>query len=306
MKDSKVRILLEGHAISSGERSSTGTKQNVLSPKDKMIKLTILFVIVNVILTSGCSQRTDGYVYIKPGAFTMGSPVSESGQDSDNDEVQHIVTLTRGFWMKETEVTQVEYERLMSFNPSYFKGANRPVETVSWYNAIEFCNRLSNKERLTPCYERFGDSVTWNQNANGYRLPTEAEWEYACRAGSSSPFAFGSCLNSVDANYNGDRFYAGCSNGKNRSDSWNVKSGKANAWGLYDMHGNVFEWCYDWYDNYSSESVTDPTGPTSGSIRVYRGGSWGSYARDCRSANRGASTPGDPFYLLGFRPVRFD
>jgi len=182
-------------------------------------------------------------VRIQGGTFTMGSPASEPKHN--NDEVQHQVTVS-SFYMGKYEVTQKEYQEVMGTNPSEFKGDNLPVENVSWYDAIEYCNKRSQKEGLTPAYtiSGTGDSriVSWNRGANGYRLPTEAEWEYTCRAGTTNAYNTGSNINDNTGWYeanSGDKTHP-------------VGQKPANAWGLYDMHGNVWEWCWDWYGNYSS------------------------------------------------------
>jgi len=226
------------------------------------------------------------FVCIKPGTFMMGSPSGESGRDSD--EKQHKVNLTRGFYIQTTEVTQGQWESVMGNNPSEFKkGDNYPVENVSWSDAQRFIRKLNQKEGI-----------------DKYRLPTEAEWEYACRAGTTTPFSFGRCLSIDQANYNGKYPLGGCSKGKYRKKIVSVASFSPNAWGLYDMHGNVWEWCQDWYDDYPSGSVTDPNGPSSGSSRVYRGGSWINNARNCRSANRCFNSQGYRYGNLGFRLSR--
>jgi formylglycine-generating enzyme required for sulfatase activity len=242
----------------------------------------------------------DGFVRIQGGTFTMGSPASEVGRI--NNEVQHQVTVS-GFYMGKFEVTQREWAAVMGSNPSYFKGDNLPVEMVSWYDVIDYCNRRSQREGLTPAYTRSGENVTWNRSANGYRLPTEAEWEYACRAGTTGPFNTGNNITTSQANYNGDYPYNG-NGGQNRGTTWNVGSGTANAWGLYDMHGNVWEWCWDWDGAYASGAQTDPTGPASGSTRVLRGGSWNFSAQYLRSAYRNSITPSSRSRGVGFRLVR--
>ena len=226
------------------------------------------------------------FVYIKPCTFMMGSPSDESG--GFDDEKLHKVTLTRGFYMQTTEVTQGQWKAVMGNNPSRFKkGNDYPVEKVSWNDVQEFIRKLNQKE-----------------GGNKYRLPTEAEWEYACRAGSTTPFSFGRCLSTDQANYNGHYPLSGCSKGKYREKTVSVANFLPNDWGLYDMHGNVWEWCQDWYENYSSGSVTDPKGPSSGARRVGRGGSWDDGARLCRSANRADGSPGNRDDGLGFRLSR--
>ena len=227
-------------------------------------------------------------VLIPGGTFMMGSPANEAGR-YDN-EVQHQVTVST-FYMEKYEVTQKEWRKVMWTNPSYFKGDNLPVENVTWYDAVEYCNKRSRRERLTPAYTINGRNVSWNRNANGYRLPTEAEWEYACRAGTTGPFNTGNNITKSQANYNG--------NG-----TVNVGSFAANGWGLYDMHGNVWEWCWDWYRDYESRAQSDPAGPSTGALRVYRGASWLYFAPGLRSARRGDYTPSSRFSDVGFRLVR--
>jgi formylglycine-generating enzyme required for sulfatase activity len=216
------------------------------------------------------------FTYIQPGSFMMGSPVNESGRG--RDEKQHRVTLTRDFYMQTTEVTQGQWRMIMGSNPSKFSacGDDCPVEKVSWNDAQKFIRSLNKKE-----------------GSNRYRLPTEAEWEYAARAGSTTQFCYGDDFGRFD-----EHAWAGNSSG-NKSHS--VAQRKPNAWGLYDMHGNVREWCQDWKSDYPDGSVTDPTGPLSGSVRVNRGGSWYDYAEFCRSADRGGSRSDSRDVNLGFR-----
>jgi formylglycine-generating enzyme required for sulfatase activity len=257
------------------------------------------------------------FVQIRAGSFTMGSPASEV--DRNSSETQHQVTFSKPFYIGKYEVTQAEYEAVMGTNPSYFKGGNLPVEQVSWYDAIEYCNKRSEKEGLTPAYtisKGWADSnntsesddlkwvVTWNKNANGYRLPTEAEWEYACRAGTGTPFHTGGNITTSQANYNGNYPYNNNSKGTYREKTWVVGSGAPNAAGLYDMSGNVWEWCWDGYGGYSSGAQTDPAGASSGSYRVVRGGCWYSHAQGVRSACRGRGDPAGRYSDLGFRLVR--
>jgi formylglycine-generating enzyme required for sulfatase activity len=241
-------------------------------------------------------------VWIAAGTFMMGSPSSEA--DRTIDETQHSVTISNGFYMGKYEVTQAEYQAVMGNNPSYFKGDNLPVEQVSWYDAVEYCNKRSVREGLTPAYTVSGTTVTWNQSANGYRLPTEAEWEYACRAGTTTPFNTGNNITTEQANYDGNYPYNGNAKGTCRERTTAAGSFAANRWGLYDMHGNVWEWCWDWYDDYKSGAQTDPLGAASGADRVVRGGSWGIVAQYLCSAVRYGDTPSFRSYGLGFRLVR--
>ena len=232
------------------------------------------------------------------GKFMMGSPKDEEGR-FDWAGPQHEVTLTQGFWMLETEVTQGMWQSVMGesisdkakqgslFHDLHGEGSTYPMYYVSWDDCQEFCRKLSSK---------IGMKIT---------LPTEAQWEYACRAGSTTPFFWGSTLNGDKANCDGDYPYGTSTKGKDLGKTAPVKSYAPNAWGLYDMHGNVWEWCSDWYgEKYYTESPsTDPTGPNSGWYRVHRGGGWVSYARLCRSAIRGRLSAGVRSDELGFRPV---
>ena len=225
--------------------------------------------------------------YCPAGTFQMGSPSSEAGRG--DDETRHEVTLTKGFWMLETSVTQGMYRAITGSNPSSFKsGDNYPVESVSWFDSQSFCESLN---ALGVAPEGFA-----------FRLPTEAEWEYACRAGTDTPYFWGSTLNGDKANCDGNYPYGGVSKGRYLSKTSAVGSYTPNGWGLYDMHGNVYDWCADWWD-YGSGPQTDPTGPSSGSSRVLRGGSWNFNAKFCRSAARLANDPTGRNYHVGFRLV---
>ena len=190
--------------------------------------------------------------------------------------------------MQTTEVTQGQWKAVMGNNPSRFKdcGDNCPVENVSWNDIQEFIRKLDNKD-----------------SSNKYSLPTEAQWEYAARAGTRTPFYFGKCLSTDLANYDGNYPMSDCSKGKYRERPVSVTSFSPNKWGLYNMHGNVYEWCHDWKGDYSSGSVTDPEGPLSGSYRVFRGGSWYDCAEFCRSAYRFWDVPVYRGFNLGFRLV---
>jgi formylglycine-generating enzyme required for sulfatase activity len=219
-------------------------------------------------------------VLIPAGEFLMGSPDSDGTAD-DDEKPQHRVRITRPFYLGVTELTQEQYEQVMGSTPSGFQGdPKRPVEKVSWHDAVEFCRRLSQKE------------------GKEYRLPTEAEWEYACRAGSTTGWCFGDNESELGQ-------YAWYSGNSGRG-THPVGQKKPNAWGLYDMHGNVWEWCADWYgkDYYRTSPLDDPKGPDSGGDRVLRGGSWVSNARSARSASRTTLTPGNRLNLVGFRLAR--
>jgi len=228
-------------------------------------------------------------VLIPAGEFMVGNPKAKPNRASYREGPQHRVRITKPFYIGKYEVTQAQYERVIGWNPSRFKGADLPVDTVSWNDGTEFCLQLS---------EQSGRTV---------RLPTEAEWEYACRAETTTPFHYGNSLGSDQANFNGNRPYGGAAKGPYRRKTTSVGSFQANAWGLYDMHGNVWEWCSDWYDhhngNYALSRGQDPKGPTSGITRIIRGGSWVANGDMCRSAYRGKFSPSYRCVIFGFRVV---
>jgi formylglycine-generating enzyme required for sulfatase activity len=203
------------------------------------------------------------------------------------EQPQHRVRITKPFYMGVYAVTQAQYEAVMGVNPSHFKGVNNPVEMVSWNDAVEFCKKLSAKT---------GQTV---------RLPTEAEWEYACRAGTTTPFNTGETISTDQANYIGNFTYGSGRKGENRKKTVAVGSFAANGFGLYDMHGNVLEWCQDWYDEgyYKKSPTEDPLGPEKGQGRVLRGGSWAVGPWYCRSALRRGSAPAGGLGDIGFRVV---
>jgi len=254
----------------------------------------------------------EDFVLIKGGTFNMGSPDSEAWRG--DDETEHLVTVS-DFYMSIYEVTQKEYQEVMGNNPSTLSGENLPVENITWFDAIAYCNARSEAEGgLTPVYTIDGQNVSWNRDANGYRLPTEAEWEYACRAGTTTPFNTETSISAEEANYYGHYPYEIENNyfsqanletkpGRYRQTTIGVGSFQPNGWGLYDMHGNVREWCWDYYGAYNTESQTDPTGPTSGSLRVNRGGGWNDFAKHLRSAYRSPTPANNSSYNLGLRLV---
>lgn len=242
------------------------------------------------------------FVQIGSGTFTMGSPAEERWREGD--EVQHQVTLG-AYLIGKYEVTQAEYTVVMGSNPSSFTGDNRPVETVSWYDAVRYCNALSEREGLTPVYTIDGENVTWNREGNGYRLPTEAEWEYACRAGTVSPFSTGRNITVDQSNwYSSYPYIDGEGGGAYRRQTVGVDEFTPNPWGLYNMHGNVSEWCWDRYAAYGTQAQTDPTGAETGRNRVARGGGWYDYAKHVRSAYRSVAPPDYTDYKRGFRVAR--
>jgi formylglycine-generating enzyme required for sulfatase activity len=220
-------------------------------------------------------------LWCKPGSFQMGSPEDEEGRD--DNETLHEVTLTSGYWLGKHTVTQAQWEKAMGDNPSHFKGANRPVVMVTWDDVTSFCEKLTELEREAG---RLPAGMT-------YQLPTEAQWEYACRAGTTTAYAFGNSLTADQANV-----YVSTRNGPT-----DVGKYAANAWGFHDMHGNVDEWCADWFKyDYPTGNVTDPAGPADGFPgRVRRGNSWDFTADGARSARRLRYGPDYGDQLLGFR-----
>jgi formylglycine-generating enzyme required for sulfatase activity len=251
-----------------------------------------------------------GFVYIEPGSYTMGSPADELGHESD-ESPQHHVTLTKGFYMQTTEITNQQFVNFLNAvnqrgpegepwfetkaedSRSHIQGEtgnfnvengyeSHPVNNLSWYGATAMAEWLAQKEGIA------------------YRLPTEAEWEYAARAGSTTAFANGE-ISETGLGHDPKLDKIGWYYANSNSTQHPVAQKLANAWGLYDMHGNLWEWCSDWYGTYPDNSVTDPTGASSGSSRVFRGGSWSDFARYCRSADRGRSAPGFRFSSVGAR-----
>ena len=240
---------------------------------------------ITVELAGGATME---FVWIEPGTFTMGSPESEEGRE-ENEGPQHEVTISQGFYLAKYEVTQGQWEGVMGNNPSYHKGknfstdTNRPVEKVSWHDVQSLIHALN---------EAAGDSL--------YRLPSEAEWEYACRAGTTTRWSFGD-----DESQLGD--YAWHSRNNSPPGTKEVGTKLPNPWGLYDMHGNVWEWCEDWDDGYSSGTQVDPTGPSTGSLRVGRGGSFYPFSLiSTRSANRESVSPDTRGDGIGARLLRME
>ncbi len=245
--------------------------------------LTVLYAGMERVFDLGVTGETITMVWIPPGSFTMGSPTSDP--DSQDDErPQHLVTLDYGFWMGKYEVTQAQWVSLIGSNPSYFQGDNRPVESVSWNDVHEFIGGLNSMSPGAP-----------------WRLPSEAEWEYACRADTDTRFWWGDDLNETEIGLNA--WYAG-NNDPNGTKPVGQK--QPNPWGLYDMSGNIWEWCSDWYDSdyYETSPGVDPQGPATGYYRVLRGGSWNRNAGHCRSPNRGNDIPSLRSSSKGFRLLR--
>jgi formylglycine-generating enzyme required for sulfatase activity len=282
-----------------------------MGKKYREFLLGLLMICLALVGCSGSGEDDDvqeGFVKIQAGSFVMGSPEDEPGHDYDGkEETQHQVTLTHSFEMKVTEVTQAEWKAVMGENPSDFKacGENCPVDNVNWYQAAVYMNALSKKNGLECCYKdeggndytlgddgKYGAPPLWPKgyDCKGYRLPTEAEWEYAARAGTTSAFYTGpvvaldpeSCI--VDANLDAAGWYCGNSDGGPHP----VGQKLANAWGLYDILGNIAEWTWDRSGDYPDSAVTDPTGSEDGGGRIARGGNWASEGVRARSAARNA------------------
>jgi formylglycine-generating enzyme required for sulfatase activity len=272
------------------------------------------------------------FAWIKPGTFWMGSPDGTNPpglpaeESRDKDETPHEVTLTKGYHLGIHLVTQHQWEAVMGkdANHSHFKAQdedekkNLPVDNLSWFDCVEFCIKLSEKEQRKPHYRL--TSVTRNDDGSiktaevemlaggtGYRLPTEAEWEYACRAGTRTAFWWGNTITTDQANYDGNYTYRkDGKKGEYRQKTTPVDFFAANKWGLCDMHGNLWQWCQDWYeeDYYRKSDKKDPIGPDSGAVRVPRGGSWGFPPWHCRAARRGKGAPAFRYVLCGCRLLR--
>lgn len=257
------------------------------------------------------AEIPDNFVLIQGGTFQMGSPETEAWRSAD--ETQHTVTVS-DFYMSAYELTQADFQAITDSNPSTFVGDDLPVENVSWADAVAYCNYRSELEGRTSAYTVDGQTVTWDRSANGYRLPTEAEWEYACRAGTTTPFYMENSPSDEDANYYGHYPYQIEENyfnqgvlevkpGEYRQTTVPVDSFQASPNGLYNMHGNVSEWVWDYYGAYPAEEQTDPTGPDSGSLRVYRGGGWNDFAKNMRSAYRATMEQDKGSFNIGIRLV---
>lgn len=254
------------------------------------------------------------FVLIQPGEFDMGSPESETGHE--NDEVQHRVRISEAYLLGKDEVTQSQFERVMGFNPSRFivgDPSKLPVESVSWFDAVKFCNDLSQIDGLTCIYDIQGiqydgqsiKSATVSLvNGDGYRLPTEAEWEYACRAGATTPFSFGAEITTDQANYDGDQPYGNAAKGVNRKKTAPVDLFPANSWGLRNMHGNVSEWCGDVYTDYASRTQIEQRQNYESGNRILRGGSYFNNAASLRAAERVDYSPDSRGIGSGFRLAR--
>ena len=272
---------------------------------------------IAAIRTSGPAAPA-GMVLITAGSMQMGDAIDVTSWSMP----VHTVTVS-GFYLDKYEVTKTLWDEVWAWatvhgysfdNSGAGTSANHPVNSVSWYDVVKWLNARSEKEERQPVYytdiaqtiiyktgqvDVTNSMVKWT--ANGYRLPTEAEWEYAARAGTTTRFYTGECISSDQANYEGRAPWTGCPAGQNRGATTPVGSLVANLWGLYDMAGNVWEWTWDWFQTYTATAVTDPKGPVSGSDRVIRGGSWISGANQLRSAERDYGPPSGEYTNLGFR-----
>jgi formylglycine-generating enzyme required for sulfatase activity len=217
-------------------------------------------------------------IWVEPGSFMMGSPETEEWRA--RNETQHQVTLTNGFYLGKYELTQAQWEKVMGSDPSRFKGTDRPVENVSWNDVVAFCKKLTEMEKKAGRVPK----------GMAYQLPTEAQWEYACWAGTTTKYSWGDSINSSNANYD-----------DNVEETTPVGKYPANPWGFHDMHGNVWEWCADRYGTYPTGLVTDPPGVASGLTRATRGGSLSNVGSRLRSAKRRTDAPRSRIDGLGFR-----
>jgi formylglycine-generating enzyme required for sulfatase activity/serine/threonine protein kinase len=297
-------------------RQARGTPKKILSVVSSPVKPgTRAGEVVTLPLDGDLAMR---FAWCPPGTFRMGSPKTEAKRDED--ETPHRVTLTKGFYLGVHEVTQAQWKAVLGTNPSVFKGKDAgeekklPVENVSWFDCVEFCIKLSERKHRKPCYrlanvqrDKEGSieaaDVEFLAGGTGYRLPTEAEWEYACRAGTVTPFHFGDTLSTDQANYDGRFPYGKGKEGEFRKTTTPVGIFPANGWGLFDMHGNVWEWCQDGYGKYASGDRKDPQGDKAGFARVLRGGSWNVNPGFCRSAGRHRFLPARRSNFVGCRVV---
>jgi formylglycine-generating enzyme required for sulfatase activity len=284
------------------------------------------------------TPRAPGMIALSAGVFTMGSPPAERDRVGYREPARQI--QVDAFYLGSRELTAGEFRRFVEETgyrtsaelaggafaydetkdewefragadwrrPGFRQGDDHPVVNVSWFDAAAYCNWLSGKEGLTPAYAVSGEDVVWNREADGYRLPTEAEWEYACRAGTTTPFSTGTRISTAQANYNGNFPYFNNNPGLFRKATVPAASLPPNSWGLYEMHGNVWEWCWDFYGLFPEGTehavAANPAGPDSGAHRVNRGGDWSSPAKEMRSAARSSNFPETAGASLGFRLAR--
>ena len=324
-----ARVAAVKHLIECGEPALPVVRQVAAASDNAELRYRAKYIVRRIIVGCSTSKSTGlGTVIIDAGEYLMGSSLKEPGHRVD--EVPHLVQISQPFLLGKHEVTQRQFEQVMAFTPSHFMSTGEgkikvlkldtnefPVERVSWFDAIAFCNKLSKKDGYSPYYkmtdvQHDGNSIKQAVLAiaggNGYRLPTEAEWEYACRASSTQRFHFGSTSNTKKANFiaRGPSIYGSRSKEKSIGRTAKVGSYPPNHWGLHDMHGNVAEWCWDWYskDYYTHSLPKNPSGPDSGQHRVVRGGSWLVNESSCRSASRFYLTGDQRKYFAGFRVAR--
>ena len=286
-----VTVAFMGQNLFSGKQNQTSISDNLKTFSFEVVSTNATGNIINRRNESAKyftedlgSGVTLEMVEIPGGTFIMGSPENEAGRDSD-ESPQHQVTVP-SFFMGKYELTQAQYQAIVGSNPSRFKSNNRPVERVSWNDAVKFCEKLSQK------------------TGKNYKLPSEAEWEYACRAGTTTPFYFGESITPELVNYNGNYTYASAPKGQYRQQTTDVGSFPPNAFGLYDMHGNVWEWCQDDYINSYNNAPTDGSALTGrSSTKLLRGGSWSNNPESCRSAYRLNYNLVNYNYSIGFRVV---
>ena len=280
----------------------------------KTLIFQLLLAISTVLSAQNSTAAPDGFVRIEGGVFLMGSPENELGR-RDRESPQRQVTVS-SFYMSIYPVTQQEWYKVMGTTVRQQRdkisrtramngeGDNNPMYFINWLEAIEFCNKRSQTDGLMPVYTVTETEIIWDHNANGYRLPTEAEWEYACRAGTITAFSTGNNITTMQANFNGS--HPNFSNDRMIFKGVTITAGSypSNPWGLYDMHGNVWEWCWDWSRNYPHTAQTDPVGEASGVYKIVRGGSFGSGMQETRSAYRYYYEPIEGSGVIGFRLAR--
>jgi len=322
LNDKKKNLGQSSITLNSGELNFTAADKKVTPPagdrgivqfrsiKADDLTPTLTIVVLAVNGRPSKDLNASGYMKIAPGDLSSENMVLIPGGSfirtvsSYRNEVRTEISISP-FYMGIYELSQKEYEKATDSNPSRFRDPKLPVEQLSWYDAVRYCNSLSQQEGLTPAYTitgSTGQNVTWNRQANGYRLPTEAEWEYACRAGTTTRYNTGDTITSNQANFDGRDYYS--SRGEYRGKTTPVGSFEPNAWGLYDMHGNVAEWCWDWYNDYPTEAQTDPHGPASGTSRIVRGGDWNDSEGEYASNRRSYANPTNTSQGIGFRLAR--
>ena len=268
--------------------------------------LSIIIIMASLSLYVFAQESIDGFILVKAGTFVMGAAPDEPGRS--DEEAQHQVEITKNFFISSHEVTQKEWESVMGNGVAsqrnkedskwklYGEGADFPMYYISWNDAVEFCNKLSSKNGLTPCYSGSGSGIKCNFEANGYRLPTEAEWEYASRGGH----------NGKGTMYSGSDQFDNVAWQKRNSGNTIHPVGQLspNELGIYDMSGNVYEWCWDIYEPHKTSAVKNPAGAASGDKRIIKGGSWGLGGYNCRSAYRQPFDPVRRSHSIGMRIVK--